>query len=333
MPPQTSRSSEADYTGSNPYGEIPADKPMTRAHAMNCFNGPEKFTAFTDYWVVAPDDEGDVVSQAHTVVISNHQPGKTYQDDIEKYVSHASQSFDQNFLNSQLPRFAELRTRTGNADDQDAITYLGRVTPDIVFDLITEEHKRKWVNLRAEDQSRDANNARALGAAASIGAQGGPFNPPSGKHKSKYRVIEFCGATPCSFVEPAILQFMTLDGQITIAASSRHYTNTLDSNANRISASLAPRPGPGITTLQAFQMTREAIQRLNDDRTPDSRFWVEVDHRSFEDLQHSNMCNARLHGGKFGIVVRPDNTDGRFTFRDAHISFSGPSSLHIALLS
>jgi len=299
---------------------------MTRAHAMKCFNGPEQFSAFTDYWSIAPDDEGDVVSKAHSVVISNHRPNNTYQHDIEQYVSYASESFDPDFLNSQRRHFAESRARTGNANEQEAITHWGRVTPDIVFALITEQYRRKWDNMRAEDQSRDAGNARALGASASIGAQGGSFCPPSGKHKDKHRVIEFCGATPCSFVAPAILEFIESNGQITEAFLTRHYTNTFESEANRTAASLVSRPSPETTDVQTFKMTREAIQRLNDNRTPGSRFRVEVDHGSFKDLQHSDMCNARLHGGIFGIGVRPDNTDGRFTlFRDAHITFSGPS--------
>jgi hypothetical protein len=321
MPPRSGRSSEADYTGNNPYGDIPPDKPMTRAHAMECFNGPEQFSAFTDYWVIAKDDKGDIVSKAHTAVMSNHEPSETDQDAIEKYVSYANAPFDEDFLNSQMPRSVGLRTQSGDATDQDVTTYWGRVTPDTVFDLITEEHKRKWANMRAEDQSVAANNARALGAGASIGTQGGPIDPP----EVKDRVIEFCGVTPCSFVEPAILQFMKPNGQIIDIASIRQYTNTIDPNANRTATRMLPRLGPDTADLQAFERSRDVMRSLNALRPPHSRFWVEVDHEGFRDLQNSDICNARLQGGLLGIYVSQDNTDGRFLARRAKITYSKTS--------
>jgi hypothetical protein len=308
---------------------------MARTHALRCFTGDRHFTAISDYWVTALDFDGNIGTKPYTIAISNHRPSEVDQEKIDTYVSFASQSPGRDLLQDQTNRRIDLhRVQSESTTGNDVGTYWGPVDPLVMTELIRRGLKYNWDNLRAEEQLRQSNIATALGAGASAGDREGPVFLDSDFISM---VVEICGKTACSFVEPAFVNFINSDGQNHFASSLHHYTNAKDDTINQMIARLAPRCNPNddrnVMEAKALNVTDDHIQSLNAIRTAGSRMWVRVGHERFHALLVSNMCNARSQGGIMGVGVRIDNTDGRFTGNGAYMTQFWPSTSHTGVPS
>ena len=285
--------------------------------------------------MTALDLDGNIGANPYTIAISNHRPSEVDQEKIDTYVSVASQSPGRDFLQEQTNRRIDLhRVRSESTTENDVGTCWGPVDPLVMTELIRRGLKCNWDNLRAEEQLRQSDIATALGAGASAGEREGPVFLVSDFISM---VVEFCGKTACSFVEPSFVNFIDSDGQNHFASSLHHYTNAKDDTINHMIAKLAPRPNPNddrdVIEAKALKVTDDLIQSLNAIRTAGSRMWVSVGHERFHALLVSNMCNARSQGGIMGVGVGIDNTDGRFTGNGAYMTQSWPSTSYTGVPS
>jgi hypothetical protein len=323
MAPQSGSSSQGGHTGRGRYRSIPPDKAMTLASAMSCFNGPKPFTAVTDYFVTELDRHGNIGSRAYTVVISNHRPSEMDQKRINEYVSSARPGSELGLLRSQSNLMIDYQ-RARSVAENDVGTYWGRVTPHDMLTVIRQERKRDWDNLRAEEQLRQSQHAARVGIGATAATLDGPVVFPNSDLGSMK--VEFCGKTPCSFVQPSILFFIDSTGKIICPSSLSHHTNFMDNAARTMVNTLVPRLNvkhdPEVRNLKALEMTDDLINSHNALRRPGQRFWTRVDHSRFHELLNSHICDARLYGGIGGVNVSVDNTDGRFSNGGAHLTQS-----------
>jgi hypothetical protein len=294
---------------------------MTRESAASCFNGSKPFTAVTDYFMTELDKHDNLVSKPYTIVISNHRPSESDQRMIDTYVSFPRPDSELSLLHSQNDRMIDYhRVRAEN----DVGTYWGRLAPPDMFAVILQERKRKWDNLRAEEQLRQSELATLTGAEATAAILEGPVVFPKSDLGSMK--VEFCGKTPCSFVQPSIIFYIDTTGEITGGCSLRHHTNFMDKAAETIVDTLTPRPNvnhdPEVRNLEALKMTDDLINSHNALRRPGQRSWTRVDHSRFHELWNSDICDARLYGGLGGVKVSVDNTDRRFSNRVAYLTQS-----------
>jgi hypothetical protein len=296
---------------------------MTRTSAAACFNGPKPFTAVTDYFVTELDKHGNLDSKAYTIAFSNHRPSEIDQEMINRYVSFAKPDSELSLLQSQNDLMIEYQRVRSNPEN-DVGTYWGRVAPFDMFAVILQETKRDWDNLRAEEQFRLSQHAARAGIGATAATLEGPVVFPDSDLGSMK--VEFCGGTPCSFVQPSILHYIDSTGKINGGCSLRHYTNFMDKAAETIVHTLTPRPNvnhdPEVRDLKALKRADDLINSHNAIRKRDERSWTRVDHSRFHELSRSDICNARLYGGIGGVKVSLDNTDNRFSNRGASLTQS-----------
>lgn len=324
MQAQSSQSSQRVSTSEDPHDRIPSDPPMSLVLAMECFDDPKNFTAFTDYLVYDLDENSQLQPKAYTVVISNHKPNDAYQAVNHNYASYANQVPVHDFLKHQKDQGTGLRSiAKRNSSDHVVSTCWGSVTPKTMVALVDRELGRKWKNKTLEEKYRAGVTVAATGAAASAGQYSGPVDIED--YDLEEMIPEFCGEVPCSFVEVSFLQYIDTDGKTNDAAFYRQHTNEYNVEANRAGIRLAPRilsDGTRMDPVESLTATAARIRGLNDFRAAGSRYWVHTDHRRFNELLQSDVCNNRYRSSLRGESARQYDTNRELGSREVQILYS-----------